>query len=66
MSTTSVQRSDDVVEVVLGVDTHLDVHVVVALDQSGRPLGELAAAGDNPERLRRAKLLLPASAVCRP
>ncbi len=33
MSTTSVQGSDDVVEVVLGVHTHLDVHVVVALDQ---------------------------------
>ena len=30
--------SDTVVEVVLGVDTHLDVHVVVALDQLGRRL----------------------------
>ncbi len=29
-------------EVVLGVDTHLDVHVAVALDQLGRRLGELA------------------------
>jgi hypothetical protein len=28
--------SDTVVEVVLGVDTHLDVHVAVALDQLGR------------------------------
>jgi hypothetical protein len=28
-------------EVVLGVDTHLDVHVVVALDHLGRRLGEL-------------------------
>ena len=27
-------------EVVLGVDTHLDVHVVVALDGLGRRLGE--------------------------
>ena len=27
--------------VVLGVDTHLDVHVAVALDQLGRRLGEL-------------------------
>src|SRR4051812_32094612 len=29
-------------EVVLGVDTHLDVHVAVALDSLGRRLGELA------------------------
>jgi transposase len=29
-------------EVVLGIDTHLDVHVVVALDRLGRPLGELS------------------------
>jgi hypothetical protein len=28
-------------EVVLGVDTHLDVNVAVALDQLGRRLGEL-------------------------
>jgi transposase len=42
VSTTRVQGSDDVVEVVLGVDTHLDVHVVVALNQLGRPLGKLA------------------------
>ena len=28
-------------EVVLGVDTHLDLHVAVALDQLGRRLGEL-------------------------
>ncbi len=31
-----------VVEVVLGVDTHLDVHVAVVLDRLGRRLGELA------------------------
>ena len=30
-----------VLEVVLGVDTHLDLHVVVALDQLGRRLGTL-------------------------
>ena len=30
------------VEVVLGVDTHLDFHVAVALDNLGRRLGELA------------------------
>ena len=36
------QQSGDVVEeVVLGVDTHLDVHVAVALDGLGRRLGEL-------------------------
>lgn len=33
---------DVVEEVVLGVDTHLDVHVAVALDGLGRRLGELA------------------------
>ena len=33
---------DMVEEVVLGVDTHLDVHVAVALDGLGRRLGELA------------------------
>jgi transposase len=30
------------IEVVLGVDTHLDFHVAVALDNLGRRLGELA------------------------
>ena len=29
-------------EVVLGVDTHLEVHVAVVLDRLGRRLGELA------------------------
>jgi transposase len=28
-------------EVVLGVDTHLDFHVAVALDRMGRRLGEI-------------------------
>ena len=32
----------DALEVVVGVDTHLDVHVAVALDELGRRLGELA------------------------
>lgn len=37
------ENSDIVVEeVVLGIDTHLDVHVAVALDGLGRRLGELA------------------------
>jgi transposase len=38
---TSKESLGTVVEVVLGVDTHLDVHVAVALDQLGRRLGEL-------------------------
>ncbi|MCA1837455.1 MAG: IS110 family transposase [Actinobacteria bacterium] len=42
MNTTGGESSGEVVEVVLGVDTHLDVHVAVALDQLGRRLGELA------------------------
>jgi transposase len=38
------ESSEEVVgEVVLGVDTHLDAHVAVALDGLGRRLGELAA-----------------------
>ena len=38
---TGVQSSDGTVkEIVLGVDTHLDVHVAVALDGLGRHLGE--------------------------
>jgi transposase len=35
------QRSGEVAGVVLGVDTHLDIHVAVALDRLGRRLGEL-------------------------
>ncbi|MCA1717307.1 MAG: IS110 family transposase [Actinobacteria bacterium] len=42
MSTTAVQGPENVLEVVLGVDTHLDIHVAAVLDQLGRPLGELA------------------------
>lgn len=38
---TTVERSSTAVEVVLGVDTHLDSHVAVALDQLGRRLGDL-------------------------
>jgi transposase len=38
---TGVQNSDETLkEVVLGVDTHLDVHVAVVLDGLGRCLGE--------------------------
>jgi transposase len=35
------ESQDTVAEVVLGVDTHLDFHVAVALDGVGRRLGEL-------------------------
>ncbi len=34
------ERSDTKAEVILGVDTHLDVHVAVAVDHLGRRLGE--------------------------
>ena len=37
----SVDGTDRAHEVVLGVDTHLDVNVAVALDQLGRRLGVL-------------------------
>ena len=41
MRATGVQNSDETLkEVVLGVDTHLDVHVAVVLDGLGRCLGE--------------------------
>jgi hypothetical protein len=36
------ERPQSKVEVILGVDTHLDVHVAVALDHIGRRLGELS------------------------
>jgi hypothetical protein len=39
--TTGVHNLDDTVkEVVLGVDTHLNVHVAVVVDGLGRLLGE--------------------------
>jgi transposase len=42
VTTCDTRRSGNVAEeVVLGVDTHLDFHVAVALDRLGRPLGEL-------------------------
>src|SRR3712207_7509908 len=41
VTTTEAQSQDTVAEVVLGVDTHLDFHVAVALDELGRRLGEL-------------------------
>ena len=39
---TGDESSGAAFEVILGVDTHLDLHVAVALDRLGRRLGELA------------------------
>ncbi len=44
-----------VVEVVLGVDTHLDVHLAVALDHLGRRLSAFRA--DDQEGLRESPCL---------
>ena len=41
MSITASQRPATTSEVILGIDTHLEVHVAVALDGLGRRLGEL-------------------------
>ena len=40
MTTISAERPDTEVAVILGVDTHLDFHVAVAIDHLGRRLGE--------------------------
>jgi transposase len=40
VTTIDAQRPDSKVEVILGVDTHLDFHVAVAVDHLGRRLGE--------------------------
>jgi transposase len=42
VKTIGAERPDTEVAVILGVDTHLDAHVAVALDGLGRRLGELA------------------------
>ena len=42
MTMTGAHRPDAKVEVILGVDTHLEVHVAVAVDHLGRRLGELS------------------------
>jgi transposase len=42
VTTIGAERPDTEVAVILGVDTHLDAHVAVALDSLGRRLGELA------------------------
>ena len=49
-----VERPDTtVIEVILGVDTHLDFHTAVAVDHLGRRLGEAQRADDR-EGLREA------------
>ncbi len=40
MTMIDAERPDTKVEVILGVDTHLDFHVAVAIDHLGRRLGE--------------------------
>ena len=40
--TLGTHRPDTKVEVILGVDTHLDFHTAVAVDHLGRRLGELS------------------------
>jgi transposase len=40
MATSGRRGPQDVAEVVLGVDTHLDFHVAVVLDRLGRRLGK--------------------------
>ena len=40
MTMIGAERPNTLVEVILGVDTHLDFHVAVAVDHLGRSLGE--------------------------
>jgi hypothetical protein len=40
VTTIGAERPDTEVAVILGVDTHLDFHVAVAVDHLGRRLGE--------------------------
>ena len=42
VTTIDAERPDTKAEVILGVDTHLDFHVAVAVDHLGRRLGELS------------------------
>jgi hypothetical protein len=51
-----VERPDTEVETILGVDTHLDFHVAVAVDHLGRRLSELSVPTTvkGYERLRKA------------
>ena len=40
MRTIDAEKQADCIEVILGVDTHLDFHVAVAVDHLGRRLGK--------------------------
>ena len=42
VTTIGVERTHTEVAVILGVDTHLDFHVAVAVDHLGRRLGEFS------------------------
>ena len=42
MTMIGTQRPDTKVEVILGVDTHLDFHTAVAVNHLGKRLGELS------------------------
>ncbi|HEX5914854.1 MAG TPA: IS110 family transposase [Rubrobacter sp.] len=55
MTTISAERPDTEVAVILGVDTHLDVHTAVAVDDLGRRLGEASVptTAEGYERLIR-------------
>ena len=55
MTMTDAERPDTKAEVILGVDTHLDVHVAVAVDDLGRRLGEssVPTTANGYERLLR-------------
>ena len=51
MTTIGAERPDTEVAVILGVDTHLDFHVGVAVDHLGRSLGESTC--QRPRRVTR-------------
>ena len=46
MRTISAERPDTEVAVILGVETHLDFHVAVAVDDLGREPGRVQRAND--------------------
>jgi transposase len=55
VTTISAERLEREVAVILGVDTHLDLHVAVAIDHLGRRLGEVSVptTANGYERLLR-------------
>ena len=63
MTITANESPTTVSEVILGIDTHKDVHVAVALNQLGRRLGELTVRP--PRRaMRNSSAGRRASALC--